>query len=171
MDLRNRVSIILACTVLSGPCWASGVSQNVELLGRLTLQQMGSSGATDCWGYTSPSGREYAIMGLVEKTSIIEITDPANPTIVGSVSHQFSLADPKVYREYAYVSNGAGGGIDIIDLSDVDNGQVTLVQRMTTGGVDHVHNIAIDESSGLYDCIRVLRLLVPTNGRAHRGIR
>ena len=57
-------------------------------------------------------------------------------------------------QTYCYVSNESGGGIDIIDLSDVDNGNVTLVRRFNEGGaLSTVHNVVLDEESGfLYLC-------------------
>ena len=43
--------------------------------------------------------------------------------------------------------------MDVVDLSQVDSGIVTLVQRMTTGGLSTSHDVAIDEDSGfLYLC-------------------
>ena len=73
---------------------------------------------------------------------------------MGSINHSGSLwADIKVYEDVAYVCNESGGGIDVVDLAQVDSGTITLVQRMTTGGLSSVHNIAIDEISGyLYLC-------------------
>lgn len=129
--------------------------ENVILHSWLDLGDFGNpSNGSDCWGYTSPSGREYALMGLYNKMTVVEITNPANPVIIDSVSHTGSLwADIKVYQDVAYVSNESGGGIDVIDLSNVDNGVITLVQRMTTNGLSHVHNLAIDTDSGfLYLC-------------------
>ena len=129
-------------------------AENVQLRSWLTPGDLGASNGNDCWGYTSPSGREYALMGLNNRMSVVEITNPTNPTIIGSISHTGSTwADIKVYEDVAYVCNESGGGIDVIDLAQVDNGTITLVQRMTTGGLSSVHNIAIDEISGyLYLC-------------------
>ncbi len=114
----------------------------------------GANNGNDCWGYVSPSGREYALMGVSNKLVVVEITDPSNPLITASVSHTTSLwVDVKVYLDHAYVVNESGGGLDVIDLSDVDNGNVTLVQRFTAGGYSSSHNVAIDTDSGfLYVC-------------------
>ena len=130
-------------------------AENVLLQSWLDLGDFGNANnGNDCWGYTSPSGREYALMGLYDKMTVVEITDPVNPIIVGSINHSGSLwADIKVYEDVVYVCNESGGGIDVVDLAQVDSGTITLVQRMTTGGLSSVHNIAIDEISGyLYLC-------------------
>ncbi|MCZ6698457.1 MAG: choice-of-anchor B family protein, partial [Planctomycetota bacterium] len=94
-------------------------------------------------------------MGLSNKLVVVEVSDPDNPTIVGQISHTNTLwADIKVYLDRCYVVNdNGGGGMDVVDLSDVDNGNVTLVQRFTGGGLSTSHNVAIDEESGfLYLC-------------------
>ncbi len=154
MQQLVRMGFAVAITVTTfanrtNSCQAQGDSENVSLLSQLDLNQLGADFATDCWGYTSDSGREYAIICLADKTSVVEITNPKSPVIVGSVSHTpSSTGDVKVYQDYAYAANGAGGGIDIINLSDVDNGNISLVQRMTEGGVMESHNIAINEDSG-----------------------
>jgi len=125
-------------------------SDNVQLMSWLSLSDFGNpNNASDCWGYTSPSGREYALLGLRTSMVVVEITNPSSPSIIGYVSHSSSLwADVKVYQDVAYVSNENGGGIDVIDLSQVDSGIVTLSQRMTTGGVSSSHNLVVDEQSG-----------------------
>ena len=153
-----RIHIALAAAVCAalavfstGSAWAGGFpAENVSLYSHLSLADLGNADfATDCWGWTSPSGREYAIICLNDNTAVVEITNPISPVIVGTVSHEQSgTGDVKVYQGYAYAANGSGGGIDIIDLTDVDNGNVSLVQRMTAGGVQASHNIAINEDSG-----------------------
>ena len=150
----------LVCGVLTSAGLCGGEvfeSLNVDLLSQIPLNGFASnpSSANDCWGYVSPSGREYALMGLRNAMAVVEITDPVNPVIIEEISHNNTLwGDVKVYLDHAYVVNdNGGGGMDVIDLSDVDNGTVTLVQRLTTGGLSVSHNIAIDASSGfLYTC-------------------
>ena len=66
-------------------------SENVILKAWLDLGAFGNpSNGNDCWGYTSPSGREYALMGLYNKMTVVEITNPANPVIIDSISHSGS---------------------------------------------------------------------------------
>ena len=73
-----------------------------------------NDGGNDCWGYVSPSGREYALMGLSHGTGFVDITDPGNPVILDFISGPSSLwRDVKTYQEYAYVvteSQGQGSG-------------------------------------------------------------
>jgi len=155
--LNTVLAVGLVCTfaVLGAPpAAAQFTSNNVDQHSWLTLGDLGASGGNDCWGYVSPSGREYALMGVSDALVVVEITTPASPVIIASVAHTNSLwGDMKTYQTYVYVVNEAGGGFDIVDLSDVDNGNVTLVTTITTGGMSSSHNVAIDETSGyLYLC-------------------
>ena len=131
-------------------------SNNVTFLSRIPAESFPGSPSrgNDCWGYVSPSGREYALMGMRNGLAIVEITDPSFPTIIASVAHvESNWSDVKTYQNYAYVVNEAFGGIDVIDLADVDNGNVIHVQSVTDAGVQSSHNVAIDEESGfLYLC-------------------
>ncbi|MFQ5430741.1 MAG: choice-of-anchor B family protein [Phycisphaerae bacterium] len=137
---------------------AQFTSDNVTLNAHLTLADLGapvSGNGNDCWGYTSPSGRDYALMGVSDKLVVVEITNPAAPFIVGNVSHTNSLwADIKTFGNHAYVVNESGGGLDVVNLAGVDLGGVALVQRVTAAGLATTHNLAIDTDSGfLYLCL------------------
>ena len=133
------------------PAIAGFPAENVSLYTWLDLNDLGGAAfGNDCWGYVSPSGREYALMGVRNALYVIEITDPGNPVTVGFVPHTDTLwGDVKIYQTYAYVVNDfGGGGMDVIDLSDVDNGVVTLVTQVTENGLSTSHNVAVDTTSG-----------------------
>jgi choice-of-anchor B domain-containing protein len=152
----NGTAIGLAAVCLlgvggvGGPAVAQFTSENVSLHAWIDLNTLGASSGNDCWGYTSPSGREYALMGVSNALQVVEITNPDTPVIVDSVSHTNTLwGDIKTYGHYAYVVNdNGGGGMDVVDLAQVDSGIVTLVRRMTDGGLSESHNVAIDTDSG-----------------------
>ncbi len=133
-----------------------GIGDGVQLLSWVTLPEMqpGIANGNDCWGYTSPSGREYALMGHSLGTTVIEVTNPGNPQILTTISGPNSLwRDIKTYDSYAYSVSEGGGGIQIIDLTDVDNGVVTLAGSINDVGSSATHNVALDEVSGfLYRC-------------------
>lgn len=119
--------------------------KNVTLLAH--LNPYSSTGYNDCWGYTAPDNREYALLGVKDGTSIIDITDTDNPveiTFIGS-SHS-DWKDIKTYKNYAYVVNESRGGLQIIDLSNLP-GSATLVA--TYSGFATSHNIFIDEENGI----------------------
>ena len=121
---------------------------------RVTLASLGSSSANDCWGYTSPSGREYALVCTFNGTVFVEVTDPDSPVIVDSYAGGTTSArDVKTFEDHAYVVGEGGPGIQVFDLSNIDAGTVVYVGDVTAGGASSTHNVAIDEVSGfLYRC-------------------
>ncbi len=130
----------------------SGFASNgVQLLSQLSLADFGPQHNTgnDCWGYISPAGRQYALMGLSDGTGFVDVTDPGNPQIINVIAGPSSLwRDVKVYGTHAYSVSEGGGGIQVFDLSTIDLGTVNLVNTVTTGGVSSSHNVAIDEVNG-----------------------
>jgi choice-of-anchor B domain-containing protein len=152
--VRNRsLSLHAGAAVLglAGTALGQFDAQGTQLLTNIPLSGFASGPAngSDCWGYVSSSGREYALMCLSNALAVIEVTNPSAPDIIAEIPHSSSLwGDVKVYLDYAYVVNETGGGIDIVDLSNADAGQATLVQSFTGGGVSSSHNVVINEDSG-----------------------
>jgi len=123
----------------------------VQMLAHLTLADFGPQNiyGNDSWGYVSPTGREYVLMGLSDELAVVEITTPTSPVIVGSVPHTHGLwSDVKVFGDHAFVVNEEAGGVQSIDLSGVDAGVVTLDGTFFAGAIPTSHNIAINEASG-----------------------
>lgn len=127
-------------------------ASGVTLLSNVPINNFAGShiDANDCWGYVSPSGREYAILGLNAGFGIVDITTPTSPVILATIPGPASLwHDVKVVGEYAYgVSDSTGVGVQIMDLSDVDNGNVRFVGNSTAGGFTTAHNIVANPDSG-----------------------
>ena len=104
-------------------------------------------GYNDIWGYTDPAGREFALLGLVNGLSVIDINDTANLREIAYFPGQdSSWRDIKTYKHYAYVVNESGGGMQIIDLSQLPQ-KATLAATYT--GFQTSHNLYIDEDTGL----------------------
>ncbi|MEL6822995.1 MAG: choice-of-anchor B family protein, partial [Calditrichota bacterium] len=119
------------------------VSENVTFLSQLNPYP--EVGYNDIWGYTAPDNREYALLGVLNGTSIIDITDATQPVEIAFIPSDFSIwKDLKTYQNYAYVVNETGGGLQIIDLSNLPNG-VTELPPYT--GFPDAHNIYIDVAS------------------------
>ncbi|MEM7244551.1 MAG: choice-of-anchor B family protein [Acidobacteriota bacterium] len=137
-------------------------SEGIILHAWLTLDELspGVSGGNDCWGYVSPSGREYAIMGLRDGTVFVEISNPDNPLVIQHVNGPNRIwRDIKVYRDHAYAVSEGGQGIQVLDLSEIDEGTITLVRTIDDVGTSATHNVAINEDSGF-----LYRLGGDTNG-------
>lgn len=143
-----------------GPVWvhADGMNRNVgfpsmgvTLQSWIPLNNFAGSheSGNDCWGYVSPSGREYAIMGLERGFGFVEITNPFSPVVVETIAGPRSLwHDVKVVGHYAYGVSEGGSGIQVMDMSDIDNGTVTLVRNQQTGGHASTHNIVANPDAG-----------------------
>lgn len=150
-----------------------GTGDGVELLSWVTLPEMqaGIANGNDCWGYTSPSGREYALMAHSSGTTVIEVSNPGNPQVLATIDGPNSLwRDVKSYSGYAYSVSEGGGGIQVIDLTNVDSGVVSLAGTVNDVGSAATHNVAVDEESGfLYRCggggagLRIYSLADPAN--------
>lgn len=129
----------------------------VQLLGWVTLAEMAPQIVTgaDCWGYITPSGREYALMGHSHGMTVIDLANPGDPQVVDTVSGNSCLwRDVKIFGTYVYSVSECNDGIQVIDLSDVENGVVdhfhTVFSPMTS---PDTHNIYIHRSRGiLYRC-------------------
>jgi len=155
---------VLSIILISSLAWAQ-VSQNVQFVANVNMYP--SIGYNDCWGYVAPDGREYALLGVENGTSIIDITDPQNIQEVSFIGSASSLwKDIKTYQHYGYVVNETGGGLQIIDLSDLPN-SASLAATYT--GFQTSHNIFIDTTNGMLyaegnssEPVRVLSLDNPT---------
>ena len=132
-----------------------GISEGVILRSSIPLSGLGNAvSGSDCWGYVSPSGREYALVTVYDGMFVYEITDPGSPQEVGFIAGPNSdWHDVKVFENYCYVVSEGGQGIQVVSLENVDSGSVALVNTVTSGGGTDTHNVAIDEASGfLYRC-------------------
>ncbi len=125
---------------------------NVSLLSHIPLAGFSTAptAANEAWGYVSPSGREYALIGLECAVAFVEVTDPVNPVIVAEIPGPCSIwRDVAIFQERAYnVIDSTGTGVQIMNLSNIDGGVVTLEATTTPGGLNEAHNIAINETSG-----------------------
>lgn len=153
--------LILLALLCSGLSYADqGVmSENVQLSHKLNLKDSGikSKRGNDIWGWTDPTtGKEYAIMGLDNKTSFVDVTNPNNPIHLADVkTHTTSSIwrDMKVYKDYAYiVSEARRHGMQIIDmkrLRGLTGKKVAILQPdYHYDKFGNAHNIFINEDSG-----------------------
>ncbi|MFG0328421.1 MAG: choice-of-anchor B family protein [Phycisphaerales bacterium] len=143
---RNAlVPLAIVALGLESRATAQYEHDGVYMLSNVPLAEFGArhTKAMDVWGYVSDSGREYAIICLVEGTGVVEVTDPLNPTIVTVVPHEWGTQDVKVFGDFA-IAGDDGAVLQIIDLSNVDAGVAPVVSSKEWS----THNIAINEESG-----------------------
>jgi choice-of-anchor B domain-containing protein len=125
---------------------------HVTLFAWLSLPDLGvpaGGNANSCFGYTSPSGREYAIIGLSTGVKFVEVTQPGNPVVVAHINGPNSLwRDVRAYSTYCYAVSEGGGGIQVMNMANIDNGVVTLVGSVNDDGTGATHTVAVNPASG-----------------------
>ncbi len=144
------VSVLGASNTLE-PGFDPFPAEGVQLLSWLALGDFDAeiTSGSNCWGYVSPAGREYALFGHSHGTSIVDITEPGDPVIVGQIDGPVSIwREIKSYDQYAYVVSEGGDGIQVIDLGEIDEGIVTSLGNVTDGGAPATHTVAVDAASG-----------------------
>ncbi|HSR14291.1 MAG TPA: choice-of-anchor B family protein, partial [Gemmatimonadales bacterium] len=133
--------------------------ERVDLLSFLPNDQLGAKRGimlNDIWGWTDPeTNREYALVGRMDGTAFVDITDPSNPRYLGELPlHQGATPniwrDIKTYKNHAFiVSDGAGPhGVQVFDLTrlrNVMNAPVTFTEDAHYDRIASAHNIAINE--------------------------
>ena len=135
---------------------------DVDLVAFMPLSALGSKRGimvNDIWGWSdSTSGREFALVGRLDGTAFVEVTDPSNPVYIGELPFHAGARpnlwrSVKVYKNHAFiVSDGAGPhGMQIFDLSQLLSTTTRPATFKETAHYDKIHSahtIAIDEASG-----------------------
>jgi choice-of-anchor B domain-containing protein len=128
------------------------ISQNMALWSQWDDDMLPSSGGltyNDIWGYADAIGNEYAILGSLKMVHFINVSNPANPVEVVTLTPGSSSIwrDFKTYGTYAYgVADQGSEGLLVMDLSNLP-ASVTLTNQLTSE-FTRAHNIFIDVSNG-----------------------
>lgn len=125
-------------------------TKNIQLVGQLPYD---INCVSALWGYTDPQGREFALVGLCNGFSVVDITTPSAP-----VERYFIPGPGTMWREiktwghYAYCVTEAGTGLTIIDLANLPGTNLshTVLQNIQVGNITNVHTIWIDEQGHCY---------------------
>ncbi len=129
---------------------------NVDLLSHFTNADLGTTNQmefNDIWGWTDPlDQREYVLIGQLNGTSFVDITDPVSPVLLGFLpTHTVNSIwrDIKVNGNFAYiVAESAGHGMQVFDLTrlrNVANPPETFAADAHYGNFGNAHNIVINE--------------------------
>ena len=137
---------------------------NVELLGHVPIEDTGGMAANDLWGWTDPlDGREYVLFGKRDGTWFIEVTDPAQPRIVGELPTT-GLAnslwrDVKVVGHHmVVVSETINSKLQVFDLTRLRDftsigPAYTFSTDTLVGGFSRAHNVVVhEEDERVYVC-------------------
>lgn len=151
---------------------------NIGLYAHLTPEELMGTRLNDVWGWKDPeTGREYALVGLTDGITIVDVTEPWQPVVIGKVmepepEHQHKAEsipglqfhedggfkgvstwrDAKVYRNTLYiVSEQAGYGLQFFDLEkirDVANPPVEFHDYGRYLNFGNAHNVEINTETG-----------------------
>ena len=160
-------SLALVLTTLAAPTTTAQIPcvdgmaagypcQNIDLMGYLSIDEVGGGDMNDIWGWVDPvDGTEYAILGRSNGTSFIDMSDPTNPVMVANLPTNTVASlwrDIKVHNNHAFiVSEAANHGMQVVDLTqvlEVAEGPVVLTPVASYIGFGNAHNIAINEETG-----------------------
>ncbi len=127
-----------------------------DLLDYISLEEIGGVGTkgNDCWGWTDPlDNKEYALMGTNKGITFIDITNPTEVVILGTLATRTvnsSWRDVKVHNTVAYVvSEAADHGMQIFNLEklrNVTNPPVVFESDYDYTGFGSAHNIVINKT-------------------------
>eukprot|EP00118_Oscarella_pearsei_P024450 m.306099 g.306099 ORF g.306099 m.306099 type:complete len:445 (+) comp40967_c0_seq1:186-1520(+) len=139
---------------------------NVDLLSFVPLEDLGSSGdGNDIWGWTDPTTeREYAIVCTVDLTAFVDVTEPTEPKVLGSLpTKTFSSLwrDVKVFNNHAFiVSEASNHGMQVFDLTQLrgltplPKGETReLEEKAHYPEFGNCHNIVGNEETGYMYCV------------------
>jgi choice-of-anchor B domain-containing protein len=115
-----------------------------------------STAGNDSWGWTDPdTQKEYALMGIDSGIVFIDISNPIEPVIIGTLSSSTvssSWRDVKVYNSHAFIVSEANShGMQVFDLRRLrnpSNAIIPFTADTTFTGFGSAHNIVINEESG-----------------------
>ena len=131
----------------------------IDLMSFMSKTEIGGSNSTslnDIWGWTDPqTGKEYALVGMSNGTSFVDISNPENPVYIGRLPTQTNNStwrDLKVYQNHVFiVSEASGHGMQVFDLTELRNfngNPFTFSNTAYYSGFGNAHNIFINEDTG-----------------------
>jgi choice-of-anchor B domain-containing protein len=132
----------------------------IDLLSFVPSATLGGTFINDIWGWTDPvTGSDYALVGAAEGLAVVDISDPKRPVVLGMLPTHSTEGgdfwrDVKVYADHAFVvSENEDHGMQVLDLRqlrdiDISGGPVIFAETAHYDGIDHAHNIAINEDTG-----------------------
>eukprot|EP00036_Acanthoecidae_sp_10tr_P010611 CAMPEP_0182925300 /NCGR_PEP_ID=MMETSP0105_2-20130417/9163_1 /TAXON_ID=81532 ORGANISM="Acanthoeca-like sp., Strain 10tr" /NCGR_SAMPLE_ID=MMETSP0105_2 /ASSEMBLY_ACC=CAM_ASM_000205 /LENGTH=467 /DNA_ID=CAMNT_0025063143 /DNA_START=25 /DNA_END=1428 /DNA_ORIENTATION=+ len=134
----------------------------VDLLSLTPISELGSTyDASDSWGWTDPdSGDEIAIIGMMDGTAFVQVTDPVKPIVLGFLPQTgrstVIWADMKVYADHVFiVRESSNHGMQVLDLTKLREFYGTPSEHVRQlehdafyDEVTSTHNIVINEETG-----------------------
>ncbi len=108
-------------------------------------------------GYVDSTGREYALIGVDNGMTVVDVTVPTAPFQVYQIlwpvqNGNSEWKEIKVYKKHAYVVSEAGSGVQIVDLSKLPSStpQTPVYWQPVISGqqLSSIHALHIDTTKG-----------------------
>ena len=143
---KTFLSFLLACMAT-----LSFSQLNMTLLDQVNY----GDNANDIWGWVDPvDSTEYALVGLRNGFSIVDLSDPTDVQEVQFIPGPMSTwRDIKTWGNHAYVTNETSNGVLVVDLSGAPD-NITWFEWTPNlpglGTLSTCHNLYIDEFGYCY---------------------
>ena len=139
----KKHALFIVFIAVSSLC-SNAQNLNVTLAGTLSY---GSTNLANICGWKSPvDGKEYALVGAGNGLSIVNVTNPANPVQIKLIPGSNSVwREIKTNGNYAYVTTEAGGGLQIVDLTNLPGTNLPVatwtpnISGKTLGSIHALH--------------------------------
>ena len=137
----------------------------VNLLSYLPVTELSGDGSrglrsNDSWGWQDPeTGRKYALVGLTDRSSFVDVTDPENPRVVGVLmmtegANGSAWRDLKTFGNHVFIVSDAAGphGMQIFDLTRLrahtSGPPVFFDEDLVYDRIASAHNVVINTDIG-----------------------
>ncbi len=147
----QKLHLWILLVIVVGAQFASGQPNGVTLLD--TLNRSHGVYSTNyrfsaCWGWVSPTGHEYALIGTYTGESIIDLdVSPIREiAFIPGNTATYCYREAKTYKNYAYIVSEGGRGVQIVDLSQLPDTAILVREfnyTSTSGNILRSHSVAL----------------------------
>lgn len=145
-----KISRLVCFLILFSYLFENAFAQNIDLVGHLKYNEELSS----IWGYTSQKGKEYALVGTVNGTSIVDISQPDSPKEIHYINGPSGFwREIKTWKNFAYIvhdNSSSEIALTIVDLSDIDQSIKTYNFKGPDNNIFRAHTLFINEKGYLF---------------------
>lgn len=129
-------------------------SINFDSLSHVSYVGLHDTYLNDIWGHVDANGNEYAIVGARKGVSVVDVTNPQNPSEVYWEEGDESIwRDINTFNNYAYVTTEAESGLMILNMNSLPNAN-GISSSYYTGPVGNewqsAHTLFIDSAGYAY---------------------
>ena len=139
----TKVSVFIVLLLYS---LLSFSQKNIQLRSTLSYGRQ----LSNVWGYVDSIGNEYALVGVDDGLSIVDVTNP------DSINELFFASGPssnwreiKTWNNHAYATNESGNGLLIVDLNFLPD-SIDYSYWNADSALNTAHTLFIDENGTLY---------------------